>query len=62
MNLPHHIVQRLVKAGKAANAIRTGNVVEGQRARTYSGWIEEIDQATAEARRLRPDLFRQGVK
>ena len=56
--LPSHITARLKKAGAAA--IRAGDGVQGPRTSQYQALIEEIDAATAEARRLVPELYRQG--
>lgn len=58
--LPSHITARLKKAGAAAYAIRAGDGVQGPRTRPYQALIEEIDAATAEARRLVPELYRKG--
>lgn len=57
--LPSHITARLKKAGAAAYAIRAGDGVQGPRTSQYQALIEEIDAATAEARRLVPELYRQ---
>jgi hypothetical protein len=58
--LPPQITARLKKAGTAAYTIRAGDGVQGPRTRQYQALIEEIDAATAEARRLVPELYRKG--
>ena len=55
--LPFHIAERLKRAGDAARAIREGGVGGAERL-SYQDWIAEIDRATAEARRLVPELYR----
>lgn len=56
--LPFHIAERLKRAGDAARAIREGSD-RGTDRLSYQDWIAEIDRATAEARRLMPELYRQ---
>ena len=43
-----------------ATVFRAGDGVQGPRTRPYQALIEEIDAATAEARRLVPELYRKG--
>lgn len=59
--LPPQITDRLKKAGDAAYAIRSSETVGNLRPE-YQFWIDEIDAATAEAKRLRPDLYREGSR
>ena len=59
-SLPQHITERLKRAGAMAYTIRMGNASNHPNRPTYQWCIDEIDAATEEVKRARPDLYREG--